>query len=40
MGGVPVGMGEGGRAKEGGSECSVNGGDEEKLLFKVSPTVS
>ncbi len=39
MGGVQVGkVGE--RRKGGGGECSVNGGDGERLLSKLSPAVS
>ncbi len=39
MGGVQVGRGEGGREKSGG-ECSINGGDRERLLSKLPPAVS
>ncbi len=35
-----VGKGDGGRGNEGGGECSINGGDGERLLSKLSPTVS
>ncbi len=38
MGGLQVGKGEG--QGKGGCECSVNGGDGERLLSKLPPTVS